>query len=85
MRASREATCESLAQHSGRSLLARLVKWLSRTPREERNRLTDLTDEQLKDIGVDPRLLARSAVSEAERISLLDLYWPQQSRPPRRR
>ena len=85
MRVSRGAACEPLAQHSGRGLLARLVKWLSRTPRDQGNRLTDLTDEQLKDLGVDPRLLARSAVSEAERISLLDLYWPQQSRPPRPR
>ena len=85
MRACPETACEPLAQHSGRGLLARLLKFLSRTPRDQGNRLTDLTDEQLKDLGVDPRLLARSAVSEAERISLLDLYWPQQSRPPRRR
>lgn len=82
MRTSPEATCEPLAQHSARSVLARLVKWLF--SRDQKNSLADLTDEQLKDIGIDPRLTTRSRVSESDRISLLDLYWPQ-PRSPRRR
>lgn len=82
MRTSNEATCEPLAQHSNLSVLARLAKWPF--SREQKNSLADLTDEQLRDIGVDPRLTTQSRVAASDRISLLDLYW-QQPRPPRRR
>jgi uncharacterized protein YjiS (DUF1127 family) len=83
MRISPEATCEPLAQHSNPSVLARLSKWLF--SREQTNSLANLTEEQLRDIGVDPRLLSRSAIAEAERIGLLDLYLPRPPHPPRRR
>lgn len=83
MRRSPEAACEPLAQQSNPSVLVRLSKWLFSS--KQTNSLANLTEEQLRDIGIDPRLLSRSATAEAERISLLDLYLPRQPRPPRRR
>jgi uncharacterized protein YjiS (DUF1127 family) len=83
MHVSPEATCGSLEQRSERNLFARAIKWLS--SREQTNTLADLSDEQLRDIGVDPRLTTKSRITEAARISLLDLYWPQHRQSRRRR
>lgn len=62
-------------------LLDRVRAWFGETKTTERE-LADLTDEQLADLGIEPRDVRRHIRIEPDRLGLLDLGW-QTPRPRR--
>lgn len=63
-------------------LLDRIRAWFGEAKSTERE-LADLTDEQLADLGIEPRVVRRHVRIEPDRLGLLDLGW-QTPRPRRR-